>query len=151
MSFLHLCQSLSVLSCGLFTGAAIFIHYVEHPSRMAVGTQYAASVFPGSYRRAAVMQAGLAILCFVSSMLACVAGAGIMWLFTGLLMFSVVPFTLIVMMPVNKKLLDPKVDKYSASTKSLLQTWGKLHGVRSVISFCALLLFLNQILPVVNK
>jgi hypothetical protein len=55
---------------------------------------------------------------------------------------AVIPFTLIVILPTNKQLLSPTLDRRSAQTERLLARWGKLHAVRSVISGLALLLFL---------
>jgi hypothetical protein len=143
-------QYISLLSCGLFTGASIYINTVEHPSRMEVGVKYTSTVFPGAYRRGAIMQAGLAIICFVFSILAFLNGASAFWLYAGVIQFSVVPFTFLVIMPVNKQLLDPNMDRDSPHTKKLFETWGKLHGMRSVASSVAFLLFLNQLLPVVK-
>jgi hypothetical protein len=60
----------------------------------------------------------------------------------GVLLGSVVPFTLIVILPTNKQLLSPALDRRSAETKRLLARWGMLHAVRSVLSGLALLLFL---------
>lgn len=61
---------------------------------------------------------------------------------SGLLLGSVIPFTLIVILPTNKRLLSPTLDKQSAETDRLLSRWGVLHGVRSVLSSMALLLML---------
>ena len=52
-----------------------------------------------------------------------------------------VPYTFIIIMPVNKRLLDPNVDRDSPNTKRLLEKWGRLHAGRTIISFCALVLF----------
>jgi len=57
-------------------------------------------------------------------------------------MGSVIPFTLIVILPTNKQLLSPTLDRRSAQTSQLLVRWGALHAVRSVLSALALLLFL---------
>ena len=62
-----LAQFLTVLSCGLFAVAAVYITLVEHPARMECGTELAATEFLPSYRRAAVMQASLAAVRFVGS------------------------------------------------------------------------------------
>lgn len=51
-------------------------------------------------------------------------------------------FTLIVILPTNKRLLSPELDRRSAETERLLARWGSLHAVRSVLSGLALLLFL---------
>ena len=55
-----LLQGVAVFSCALFAGAAIYINVAEHPARLECGTELAATVFGPSYRRAAIMQAGLA-------------------------------------------------------------------------------------------
>jgi hypothetical protein len=59
-----------------------------------------------------------------------------------MLLGSVIPFTLIVILPTNKQLLNPALDKHSAQTGQLLARWAMLHAVRSVLSGLALLLFL---------
>ncbi len=88
------------------------------------------------------MQATCAALGLVSSIAAWLAGATFWWLVAGVLLGSVIPFTLIVILPTNNRLLSPTLDKRSAETGRLLARWGPLHAVRSVLSGSALLLFL---------
>jgi hypothetical protein len=142
----QIAEFVAVLTCGLFTGAAIYISLVEHPARMKCGVEIAATEFPPSYRRAKVMQATLAVLGLLSSIAAWLAGATFWWLVAGVLLGSVIPFTLIVILPTNKRLLSPTVDKKSAETGRLLARWGALHAVRSVLSGTALLLFLYLVI-----
>ena len=54
----------------------------------------------------------------------------------------VIPFTLIVILPTNKQLLNPALNKKSPEAGQLLVHWGALHSTRSVLSALALLLFL---------
>lgn len=49
----------------------------------------------------------------------------------------VIPFTLVVILPTNKRLLDPGLDRSSAEAAALLARWGQLHAVRSVLSTVA--------------
>jgi hypothetical protein len=135
-----------VLSCSLFTGAAVYITLVEHPARMQCGVEIAATEFPPSYRRATVMQATSAALGLLSSIAAWLAGATFWWLVAGALLGSVIPFTLFVILPTNKLLLSPTLDRRSAQTGQLLVRWGTLHAVRSVLSVLALLLFLYLVI-----
>ena len=135
-------EFIALLACGLFTGAAVYISLVEHPSRMECGVEIAATEFPFSYRRASVMQATLAAVGLLSSIAAWLAGATFWWAVAGVLLVSVIPFTLIVILPTNKQLLSPTLDRRSAKTSQLLARWGALHAVRSVLSGVALLLFL---------
>jgi len=138
----QIAEFIAVLSCALFTGAAVYITFAEHPARMQCGVEIAATEFPPSYRRATIMQATSAALGLVSSVTAWLAGATFWWLVAGVLLGSVIPFTLIVLLPTNKRLLSPTLDKRSIEAERLLTRWGTLHAVRSVLSGSALLLFL---------
>ena len=42
----QIAEFIAVLACGLFTGAAVYISLVEHPSRMECGVEIAATEFP---------------------------------------------------------------------------------------------------------
>jgi hypothetical protein len=136
---------ITTLSCGLFTGAAVYINLVEHPARMECGMELAVTVFPPSYRRAAVMQISLAVISFIGAALTYLESANILWMIGGLLIISVIPFTLIAIMPTNKKLLSPNLDTAAESTEELLSRWGKLRAVRSVLGVLALLIFLTLV------
>ena len=139
----QIAEFVAVLSCALFAGAAIYISLVEHPARMECGVEVAASEFAPSYRRATIMQATFAALGLVASIAAWLAGAAVWWLVAGVLLGSVIPFTLIVILPTNKRLLRPALDRRSAEAENLLIRWGRMHAVRSVLSGLALLLFLS--------
>lgn len=138
----QIAEVIAVLACALFTGAAVYITFVEHPARMRCGVEIAATEFAPSYRRATVMQATCAAVGLLSSIAAWLAGATVLWLVAGVMLGSVIPFTLIVILPTNKQLLDPTLDRRSAEAERLLARWGVLHAVRSVLSGLALLLFL---------
>jgi hypothetical protein len=135
-------QALTVLACGLFAGAAVYITFVEHPARMECGTEVAATEFPPSYRRATVLQAPLAAAGFACSVVAWLAGGGAGWLVGGLLLGAVIPFTLVAVMPTNRRLLDPALDRRSDEARRLLSRWARLHAVRSALSVAALVVFL---------
>ena len=134
-------QFIATLSTTLFSGAAIYINFVEHPARMGCDTKTAATVWAPSYRRATVMQASLAILGFLSGLAVWLLGGGIMWLVGALFIGLVVPFTFIAIMPTNHQLLTPGRDLASSETRTLLEKWGRLHAVRSVLSSIAALVY----------
>ena len=91
-----------------------------------------------------------AATCAVVSLLASITtwlvGASHLWLIAGVLLGSVIPFTLIVFLPTNKRLLNPTLDRRSIDAEGLLTRWGRLHAVRSVLSGLALLLFLYLVI-----
>ena len=140
---LALSESLAVLCSGLFAGAALYVSFVEHPARMQCGTALAITQFAPSYKRATVMQASLAAVGTLAAIAAWLMGAPAPWLIGGLLLGAVIPFTLIVILPTNKRLLDPSLDKNSQLAAQLLQRWATLHAVRSALSLASFLLFLS--------
>jgi len=142
LTMYQIAEFVSMLACALFTGAAIYINLVEHPARMQCGVELAATEFAPSYRRATVMQATCAAVGLLSSIAAWLAGATIWWLIGGVVLGSVIPFTLLVISPTNKRLLSPTLDRRSVEAERLLARWNTLHTVRSVLSGMSLLLFL---------
>ena len=133
---------LAILCAGVFAGAAIYITAVEHPARLACGPTIAVTAFAPSYHRAAVMQVSLAVVGCVTGVTAWMhSGNG--WLLTGaLLLGSVIPFTLLVIWPTNKALLDPTLAAETPEAVDLLARWGRLHAVRSLVSTVAFVLLL---------
>jgi hypothetical protein len=137
---------IATLSAGLFCGAAIYINLVEHPARMSCGTVLAVTEFAPSYKRATVMQVLLAVISFLSSLIAWFIHSNINWLIGSILIIIVIPFTLIFILPVNKKLLDSSLDKNSGYAKQLLNRWGRLHAVRSLLSLISFILLLYALI-----
>jgi hypothetical protein len=59
------------------------------------------------------------------------------WLLSALLLFSVVPLTLIVIFPTNKKLHDPLLQPTDPAAAQLFLRWGRLHWLRTLLSGAA--------------
>ena len=136
----HAFQFIATLCAALFAGAALYINAVEHPARMSLETRVAAAQWAPSYERATWMQASLAVVSFVAGFAAWLVGGSVGWLVAAVLIGAVVPFTLIVIMPTNHKLLTPGRDLNSVETRALLESWGKLHAARTALSLVATLL-----------
>jgi hypothetical protein len=137
---LEMFQVLATLTAALFAGAAIYINVAEHPARMLLDTRSAAMQWAPSYKRATWMQTPLAIVSFLTGVGAWLFGGGVVWLIAALLIGAVVPITFIAIMPTNHQLLAVDRDLGSAETRQLLARWGKLHGVRSILSGIAAVL-----------
>ena len=133
-------ELVALLCTGLFAGAAIYITLVEHPARLECGPALAVAEFGPSYRRASVMQASLAVVGCLAAVAAWIQGSAAPVLVAGLLLGAAVPFTLIAILPTNKRLLDAGLERDSPEAAALLARWGHLHTVRSVVSGLAFLL-----------
>lgn len=132
----------ATLSCGIFAGAALYVSFVEQPARLSCGIALAVAEWRPSYKRGTVMQASLAIigslLAFASSWI----GKDPAWLLGGILLVAVIPFTLVVMFPTNRKLESDDLDVSSTKAEQLLRRWSALHAIRGGLSLLAFLVFL---------
>jgi len=137
-------ELLALMFTAVFAGAAIYITFVEHPARLACGPAVALTQWRPSYKRAAVMQASLAVLGLMSAIAAYGQGRSIAVLGGGLLLGAVVPFTLLAIRPTNKLLEDPGREG-SDETVDLLARWGRLHAVRTFLSAAALAVLVGHV------
>ncbi|HWX80529.1 MAG TPA: DUF1772 domain-containing protein [Steroidobacteraceae bacterium] len=135
-------EFVAALAAALFAGAALYINVAEHPSRMGLETRIAALQWAPSYKRATWLQAPLAILSLICGVAAWLLGGGWGWLIAAVLVGAVVPFTFMVIMPTNHRLLAPHRDLSSLETHDLLVRWGRLHAVRTVLSLVSAMLYL---------
>jgi uncharacterized membrane protein len=142
MIMLEFAQVVAVLASTLFAGAALYVSLVEHPARLSCGTELAATEFGPSYKRATVMQVALAVTAAIAGVIRGLLGSDPIWFVGAAAIVAVIPFTLVVMLPVNHRILEPARDKASAETRTLLERWGRLHAVRTIVSLAASVLFI---------
>lgn len=64
------------------------------------------------------------------------------WLLGAVLILANWPYTLGVVFPVNKRLEATPLGSANAETRALVETWGKLHAVRSGLGLGATLVYL---------
>ncbi len=132
----------ATLCAGIFSGAAIYISVAQHPATLEAGASAGGRFFPPMYRRAAPMQVLLAVVGTVCGLLVWKARGEVLWLVGAVCLVSVIPITLVVIKPVNDKLLDPSLDLEDPGTEVLLRAWGPRHALRSVVSGAAFLVYL---------
>jgi uncharacterized membrane protein len=135
-------EFLATLAAAIFAGAALYINIVEHPARMSLDMSAAVAQWARSYQRATWMQAPLALVSCVAGLIAWWLSGASEWAVGAVLIGSVVPFTLLVIMPTNHKLLAPRRDSSRDETRMLLDHWAKLHAVRTALSIAAAALYL---------
>jgi hypothetical protein len=128
-----------LLATGLCAGAAVYVSLVEHPARVAGGTALVGAEFRPSSRRGAVMRASLAALAAVAGIGDWARGHGALPLPAGLVMVFLIAFPPGVILPTNKRLMDPALDVSGAEAPALLVRLGRLHAVRTAAGLVALL------------
>jgi hypothetical protein len=128
---------IELASTTLFALWALYVSIIEHPARMSAGPSVALAQWRPSYARAAPWQASAAAVSLASGALATVATREWHWLLAGALVGLAIPFTLVTIMPTNRRLHDPSLNLGEAAP--LLERWGRLHWVRSILGLLALL------------
>ncbi|VXC37263.1 DUF1772 domain-containing protein [Sphingomonas sp. 8AM] len=130
------------LTCAaLFTGAAGYITLVEHPARLQLADGPLLAQWKPSYDRALPIQSGLAIAGGLSGMGAWYLSGAVLWVMGSLILLANWPFTLLAIMPTNKRLKMIEPEDAGPTTRALLVLWGKLHAIRSVLGVVSMVLF----------
>jgi len=132
---------LALVAAALFTGAALYISWAEQPARLGLDVGAALAQWQPSYRRAVPMQAGLALVAAALGIWAWLEAGDPLLLAGALLILAVVPFTLFVIMPVNKRLMATAPEQAGPETRALLVRWGALHWVRNLAGLAAVAAF----------
>jgi hypothetical protein len=131
--------ALAALICAaLFAGAAFYVSFAEHPARMKLDDRAALTQWKPSYDRAAILQAGLAILGGVLGAAAWYRWqSNWFWLAGGIALLLNIPYTLLVIWGTNGKLKATEPGQAGPETRALLVKWGNLHLVRTALGLLA--------------
>jgi hypothetical protein len=143
-----LAGQLALITAAVFAGAAIYVNVAEQPARLSLDEGALLKEWKPAYKRGTAMQAPLAVLGFLLGTLAAWQTGDGLWLVGAVVMLLNWPWTLLVIMPINNKLMA--LDDVSAphagaapDVRGLVRTWGRLHGVRSALGAAAAAIFLK--------
>jgi Anthrone oxygenase len=133
---------LALITAAIFTGAAFYISFAEQPARLALDDRALLMEWIPSYKRGYAMQAPLAAIGFVLGVLAWWQTANWLWLLGALVLVANWPYSLIGIMPVNRRITAIRPEDASATSTALIAHWGTLHGVRTALGLSATVIFL---------
>jgi hypothetical protein len=131
---------LALIVAALFTGAAIYVSAVEQPARLGLDDAALLTEWKPAYKRGTLMQAPLAVIGGVLGLIAWWQTRDMLWLAGGIAMLANMPYTLLIIMPVNKRLTA--MTPGDAAARPLIQTWARLHAGRSALGVVATVLYL---------
>jgi Domain of unknown function (DUF1772) len=133
---------LALTVAALFTGAAFYVNFAEHPARMKLDTRALLTQWAPSYKRGYTMQATLAVIGCILGLIAAWQTRHPAFVAGALLIVANWPWTFFGIFPVNHKLLAMDPAKAGDEARSLLARWNKLHAVRTGLGALATAAFL---------
>ncbi|MGF6174143.1 DUF1772 domain-containing protein [Ensifer sp. 4252] len=133
---------LALLTASVFFGAAIYINVAEHPARLHLDNRAALAEWVPAYRRGFEMQASLAIISGLLGAAAWWQSGNALWGLGAAIIILNWPYTMLFVMPVNRRLEATRPDEVSKETHELLLRWGRLHAGRSALGAIAAAVFL---------
>jgi hypothetical protein len=138
-----LAGQLALVTAALFAGAAIYVNVAEQPARLMLDERALLTQWKPAYKHGFAMQAPLALIGFLLGALAAWQTGDWWWLVGGLVLLANWPFTLLVIMPTNNRLMAMAPETATSEARSLIIAWGRLHAVRSALGVAATLIMLK--------
>ena len=132
---------LALVVAAVFAGAAIYINIAEHPARMSLDDGPLLSQWKPSYKRGFAMQASLAVVGGLLGIWMGYLSNDWRWALGAAVLVANWPFTLFAIMPLNNRLLAMTENSPPAEMRGLMQRWGRLHAVRSVLGTAAIVIY----------
>jgi hypothetical protein len=95
-----------------------------------------------AYQRGYMMQASLAVVGGLFGLVSYLSTLDWRWLLGASVLLANWPYTIYVIMPTNRLLMDTPPEAATAETRRVLERWGTLHAGRSALGLVATLIFL---------
>ena len=131
----------ALVTAAVFAGAAIYINVAEQPARLALDDRALLAEWKLSYARGFAMQASLALASTLAGFLAFWVTRNWGGMLGALLIFANWPYTLVLILPINKRVEATAAEKANAETRALIVRWGTLHAGRSLLGVAATLAY----------
>jgi hypothetical protein len=126
----------------VFAGAALYVNLAEQPARLTLDDRALLAEWKPSYDKGKTMQASLALLATLVGLFAAYESGRGLWLLGAALMLASWPYTLIVIMPTNRALHATPIESAGPQTRRLIETWGRLHALRTAFGLAGAIAFL---------
>ena len=137
-----LAGQLALTISALFAGAAIYINITEQPARLQLEDRSVLAEWKPAYKRGYVMQASLAAVGGILGLVAFLISLQWRWLLGAVVLLANWPYTIYVIRPTNRRLMDTPVEAATAETRQMIRQWGILHAGRSALGLTATAIFL---------
>ncbi len=136
---------LALTVAAVFTGAAIYVNAVEQPARLHLDDRALLTEWKPSYKRGFAMQAPLALVGFLLGVAAWWQTGDWLFLLGAVFMILPWPWTMIVIMPTNNRLMTVAVEEAGEGSRALIRRWSLLHAMRTLLGLAGTLTFIGAL------
>ena len=137
-----LAGQLALIAAALFAGAAIYVSVAEQPARLGLDDRALLAQWKPAYKRGFAMQAPLAVIGSLLGLLAWWQSSRWPWLLGAAVLIANWPYTLLGIMPTNRRLMAAEPASVGPETRTLIERWAALHAGRTALGFLSTLIFL---------
>ena len=127
---------LALAFAAAFSGAAIYINFVEQPARLALDDDALLKEWRPSDRRGFAMLASLALISAVLGLATYFETQDLRWLIGAIVVIASWPYTFFAMVPMNNRILSLSASE-PGSARDLVRSWGLLEYGQTAIGLVA--------------
>jgi hypothetical protein len=133
--------SLALAAAGAFTGASLYVNYVEQPARLALGDDALIKEWEPSDRRGFIVLAGLAFLAALFGFIAFRELDDVRWIFGALIALASWPYTYLAIVPLNNRILELISADAAHEARKVIDLWGRLELGQTALGIVATLIY----------
>ncbi len=133
--------SLALAAAGAFTGASLYVNYVEQPARLALGDDALIKEWEPSDRRGFIVLASFAFLAALFGFIAFRELDDVRWIFGALIAIASWPYTYLAIVPLNNRILELISADAAHEARKVIDLWGRLELGQTALGIVATLIY----------